>query len=119
MAIIWNVLPISFILYSNFMVYRKIPKTIPKRNSGVKRNSGHRMKADDASSQGQWYKETQLNLMNQPLGSPGAVTSYSTSTNRDDLLEFTEDRNSLFEKTIDDRNELMNKSAEFKSNNQS
>ena len=60
MAIIWNILPISYILYSNFIVYRKIPKTVASRPSLPHKTPT----LEETSSQGQWYKETQLNLMN-------------------------------------------------------
>jgi len=53
MTISWDILPISYILYQNYMVYKRITQhKIPAKSKG----------ADDRSD-GQWYKETRFDLM--------------------------------------------------------
>ena len=80
MTIIWDVVPISYILYQNYMVYRRLSqRKIPAKSKGT-----------DDRSDGQWYRETQLDLMRQEGGQqPGLITSYETSTNPEDVYDLT------------------------------
>ena len=59
MAIVWDILPMTYIIYSNYLVYRRIPKsTTPSMRSPMS------PRADDKSkSENQWYKETYMDLM--------------------------------------------------------